>query len=94
MKAIFAPKYIPADIMRKLTVEQLKIIQTQRNTKGRYSQNADRAQKILWQNFHTNVNAGIMYPLTYGEKTGWSIPEEETVDLTPYLNGTEAIKEE
>lgn len=89
MQAIFAPKYIPADVMRKLTKDQLKLLQTQKNTKGRYSQNADRAQKILWQDKHTNINAGIAYPLTMHEKTGWEIPTVETVDLSPYLNGTE-----
>lgn len=29
-----------------------------------------------------------------GEKNDIGIPEKETIDLTPYLNGTEVIKEE
>lgn len=86
-KAIFAPKYIPAEVMRKMTREQLKIIQTQKNTKGKYSQNANNAQKILWR------NSGYMSKhyncLNYHEKIGWEIPKEETVDITPWLNGTE-----
>lgn len=93
MEAIFAPKYIPAEIMRKLTVDQLKIIQTQKNTKGLYSQNANRAQKILWQmSGRTSFETGVSVPLTMHEKSGWEIPEEETVNLTPWLNGTEIIE--
>ena len=89
-KAIIPPKYIPAEVLRKLTKDQLKIIQTQKNTKGRYSQNADRAQKILWQmTGRTSKTTGVYTPLTMHEKNGWDIPEEETVDLEPWLNGTE-----
>ena len=89
-KAILPPRYIPAEILRKLTRDQLKIIQTQKNTKGRYSQNADRAQKILWQtNGHTTMSTGRDgLPLNMYEK-GWEVPTEETVDLEPWLNGTE-----
>lgn len=84
---IKAPKYIPAEVMRKMTREQLKVIQTQKNTRGKYSENANNAQKILWR------TSGYMSRYTNGlnmhEKTGWDIPEEETVDITPWLNGTE-----
>ena len=84
---IKAPKYIPAGVMRKMTREQLKVIQTQKNTKGKYSQNANNAQKILWRTgMHFNGWWNIQ---TLHEKTGWDIPTEETVDITPWLYGTE-----
>ena len=86
---IKAPKHIPAEVMRKMTKDQLRVIQTQKNTKGRHSQNADRAQKILWQSCgRTSWTTGVYTPLTLVEK-GWEVPEEETVDLEPWLNGTE-----
>lgn len=88
-----APKYIPAEILRKLTKDQLRVLQTQKNTKGLYSQNANRAQKILWQtNGHTTMSTGRNgLPLNMHEK-GWEVPTEETVDLEPWLNGTEVQK--
>lgn len=87
---IKAPRYIPASVLRKLTKRQLQILQTQLNTKGLHSDNANRAQKILWQqNGHMSKNTGVSSPLTMGEKTGWEIPEIETVDISPWLNGTE-----
>lgn len=89
MGKIKAPKYIPAEIMRNLTRPQLKILMTQKNTRGLYSENANRAQKILWQSGgHTSAHTAISSPLTLVEK-GWHIPEEETVNLEPWLNGTE-----
>ena len=89
MAKIKAPKYIPAEVMRNLTRPQLKILMTQKNTRGLYSENANRAQKILWQsNGRASRHTGISSPLTLVEK-GWCIPEKETVDLEPWLNGTE-----
>ena len=86
-------RYMPAEIMRKLTREQLRILMTQKNSRGRYTENANRAQKILWQtNGHTIASTGPIHPLTMHEKTGWTVPEEETIDLSPWLNGTEVIK--
>ena len=85
-----APKYIPAKVMRKMTRRQLHIIQTQKNTKGKFSQNANNAQKILWRTsgymnkWHNSLNMH--------EKTGWEIPTEETVDLSVWLNGTENLE--
>lgn len=89
--AIFAPKYIPAEIMRKMTKDQLKLIATQKNTRGKFSQNALNAQKIIWRTkgyFNHYSNSLNMH-----EKTGWDIPTEETVDLEPWLNGTEVKNE-
>ena len=88
-----APRYIPSEIMRCLTKEQLRILMTQKNSKGKYSQNANRAQKILWQmSGHTSRNTGWSQPLTMHEKTGWEIPKEKTIDLKEWLNGTELIE--
>lgn len=87
---ITAPKYIPAEVMRKMTREQLKVIQTQKNTKGKYSQNANNAQKILWRT-SGYMNSHI-HCLNMHEKTGWDVPEVETVDLEPWLNGTEVTR--
>lgn len=87
---IKAPRYIPAEVMRKMTRNQLKIIQTQKNTRGKYSENANNAQKILWRN--SGYTSKHYNCLNYHEKTGWGIPKEETVDITPWLNGTEATE--
>ena len=87
-----APKYIPAEVMRKLTEEQLKTIATQKNTKGKCSQNALTAQKILWYaSGRTNMMTGTVTPLTMSDK-GWRFPQEATVDLKPYLNGSEVTQ--
>ena len=92
VKGITAPKYMPADILRKLTVEQLRILMTQLNTRGITSENGRRAQKILWQSGgHTSVNTGVTCPLTMVER-GWTIPTEKTIDLSAWLNGTELIE--
>ncbi len=89
MKAI---KYIPSAVMRKLTKKQLKIVSTQRNTKGKYSINALKAQTILWYaSNRTNMMTGTVTPLTASDR-GWQIPQTETVDLTPYLNGSEVAE--
>ena len=86
---IKAPKYMPAAILRSLTREQLYILQTQKNTKGKTSENAQRAQKILWQTSgYVSKCTGVSVPLTLVER-GWDIPTEETVDLSEWLNGTE-----
>lgn len=90
-KAIFAPKYIPAETMRKMTKDQLKLIATQKNTRGKFSQNALNAQKILWRTkgyFSKHWNGLNMH-----ERTGWDIPTDETVDIEPWLNGTEVVNE-
>ena len=93
MNGIKAPKYIPAEVMRKLTEPQLRIILTQKNSKGRYSQNADRAAKILRQRSgYTTFTTGTVHPPTLHERTGWDIPEEKTIELEPWLNGTENLK--
>ena len=90
---IKAPKYIPAKIMRSFTREQLKIIATQRNTKGLFSQNAYSAQKILWYTSgRTSTKTGIVVPLSMHEATGWDVPEIETVSVEPWLNGTEEYR--
>lgn len=90
---IKAPKYIPAKIMRAFTREQLRVIATQRNTKGLYSQNAYNAQKILWYTSgHTSMETGITVPLSMHEATGWNVAEAETVSLEPWLNGTEEYR--
>ena len=82
-----AIKYIPANIMRKLTEEQLKIVAKQRNSKGKFSINALTAQKILWYaSGRTNMMTGVFTPLTMSDR-GWQIPQTETVDLMQYLNG-------
>ena len=87
-----AIKYIPANIMRKLTAEQLRIVATQRNTKGKYSINALKAQTILWYaSNRTNMMTGTVTPLTASDR-GWQIPQTETVDLTPFLNGSEVAE--
>ena len=90
---IKAPKYMPADILRKLTKEQLYILQTQKNTKGKTSENAQRAQKILWQlSGHTSKHTGISSPLNFYEKYGLDIPTEEAIDLSEWLNGSEILE--
>ena len=90
---IKAPKYIPAKIMRAFTREQLRVIATQRNTKGLYSQNAYNAQKILWYTSgRTSTKTGIVVPLSMHEATGWDVAEIETVALEPWLNGTEEYR--
>ncbi len=82
-------KYIPAEVMRKMTIQQLKVIATQKNTKNKFSDNALRAQKILWYaTGRTHFMTGTYAPLSMNEK-GWSVPQEESVDIKPYLNGTE-----
>ena len=89
MNKIKAPKYIPAEVMRKLTRNQLQTIHTQKNTRGKYSQNAHRANQILYYSSgRTSLATGVSCPLSMQEK-GWEIPTEETVDLRPWLNGTE-----
>lgn len=90
---IKAPKYIPAKIMRAFTREQLRVIATQRNTKGLYSQNAYNAQKMLWcTSGYTSMKTGITAPLSMHEATGWNVAEAETVALEPWLNGTEEYR--
>ena len=93
VEKIKAPKYIPAKIMRAFTREQLKVIATQRNTKGLFSQNAYSAQKILWYTSgRTSTKTGIVVPLSMHEATGWDVPEVETVSVEPWLNGTEEYR--
>lgn len=89
---IRAPAYIPADVMRRMTENQLRVVATQKNTKGRYSANANRAQKILWyQKKRTNFMTGTVVPCSMADK-GWRMAKEETVDLSPWLNGTEKLE--
>lgn len=89
---IKAPTYIPADVMRRMTRCQLQVIATQKNTKGKYSANANRAQKILWyQKPRTNFMTGTVAPCSMADK-GWSIAENETVDLYEWINGTEKLE--
>ena len=92
MNKIKAPKRIPAEIMRKFTREQLKVIATQKNTKGNYSVNAYAASQILhYDDNRTHFATCTIVPCSKSDK-GFRIPINKSVELDEWLNGTENLK--
>ncbi len=92
MNKIKAPKRIPAEIMRKMTREQLKVIATQKNTKGNYSMNAYAASQILrYEDGKMHFFTGKFTPYSKADG-GFRIPMVLTIELDEWLNGTENLK--